>query len=204
MRGKGVRGESEGKTDPTDKAGTTPPQPRAPLACCLFPIARHLPHYCLHFTACCPLSAAILFVRTILRLAEIAAQPQVLLTQSERRPGGSVLFWKQQLLGRDMIPWRQTGKITQFNCICSIIVEICVLFTDQSELHLLPKFKLYFLYQVGSFDVRYILRMAMKHLFSPFAEQHHKWTLLSSNILLCAAVRKESEAAVFAQCSSVT
>lgn len=35
------------------------------------PIARHLPHYSLHFTACCPLCAAFLFVHTA---SEIAAQ----------------------------------------------------------------------------------------------------------------------------------
>lgn len=87
MRGKRLRGAREGEGEPhQQKQGCVPP------ACCGLPMARHLPHYSLHFTACCLLSAAILFVHTILRPAEIAAQPQVLLTQSEWWHGGSALF----------------------------------------------------------------------------------------------------------------
>lgn len=105
------RQRERGWTPPT-KAEMCPPP-----ACCGLPIARHLPHYSLHFTACCPLSAAILFVHTILKLAEIAAQPQCLLTQNEWWPRGSVLFWKTCLeighcWGETAIPEKQSGEIT--------------------------------------------------------------------------------------------
>lgn len=52
------------RVNPTNKSRDV-----SPPACCGLPIARHLPHYSLHFTACCPLSAAFLFVHTILRPA---------------------------------------------------------------------------------------------------------------------------------------
>lgn len=67
-----------------EEAGTPPPPPHLhpSSSFCGFPVARHLPYYCLHCSACCLLWAAVLFVLTILRRAEIAAQPQILLAKT--------------------------------------------------------------------------------------------------------------------------
>lgn len=98
------RSEKRERENPTNKGRDVSPPPLP--ACCGLPMARHLPHYSLHFTACCPLSAAILFVHTV---AE-AGRNSCTATMSEHRASGGleeVFCFEKPALKSDIAGKRQ-------------------------------------------------------------------------------------------------